>query len=167
MGVLDIINYLKIGEVEHGARNQDLLNDLRDRASHIGRTTGQEPASWYEFKVRNPQGEPKTMANLLAGAAIGLVVGALAALAAPAVLVPLAAMGALIGGALGAFTDTEHIRRDNLMKKYENYLGAFEASASQMRSQGQDREPAGKSTHVADLMAERQLAQGQPLLIGK
>jgi hypothetical protein len=167
LGFLDIVNYLKIGEVEHGARNQDLLNDLRDRATHIGRATGQEPASWYEFKIQNPQGEPKTMMNLLIGAAAGLAIGALAAIFAPTVLVPLAAMGAMIGGAVGAFTDTEHIRRDNLMKKYEHYLDVFEASASRGRAQGVEMGMGGKTTHVADLMAERQLAQNQVMLAGK
>jgi hypothetical protein len=157
MSSFDLINFLKISDVDRGAKNEEHLSDLRDRAHHIGKKTGYEPMSWYEFKQSTPREEPRTVTNMLLGGAIGLAIGMAIGLipGMQALLLPLALSGTLLGGALGAFTDTENTRRDALVNKYEDYLNQFEASEGKEHALAQGIDY--KTTHAAELLAERQM----------
>ncbi len=120
MSGFDIINFLMLNDVDRGAKNQELLGDLRDRASYIAKKTGNEPMSWYEFKQSTPHEEPKTMINMMLGSTLGLAVGIAVGLVFPPALLPLAVGAAFVGGAAGAFSDTENRRRNEQVAKYEN-----------------------------------------------
>ena len=157
MSSFDLINFMMISDVDRGSKNQEHLNDLRDRAGHIAKTTGHEPMSWYEFKQSTPREEPKTVNNMILGSTIGLAIGLAVGLMFPPVLFPLAISAALIGGAAGAFSDTENTRRNKLVGKYEEYLDGFEALAGKERAVSQGINY--KNTHAADLMADRQIAK--------
>jgi hypothetical protein len=157
MSSFDLINFMMISDVDRGSKNMEHLNDQRDRANFIAKKTGYEPVSWYEFKQSMPREEPKTVANMVLGSTIGLAVGLAIGIAFPPILFPLAISAAMIGGAAGAFTDTENTRRNKLVEKYKDYLDGFEALAGkeQAMTQGIDY----KTTHTKELLADRQLAK--------
>lgn len=157
MGSFDLINFMKISDVDRGSKNLEHLGDLRDRADFLARKTGYEPLSWTEFRQSTPREEPKTVINMVLGSTIGLAVGLAIGLAFPPLLFPLALSAALIGGAAGMFSDTENTRRNKLVAKYEDYLDGFEALAE--KQHGLSKGIHYKNTHAKELLAERQLSQ--------
>jgi len=161
MSDFDIINFLMINDVGHSTKNNEHLQDLRDRAAYLAKKTGEEPVSWFEFKQGSIKEEPKTLRNAAIGASIGAILGGVF------LSIPLAISGAIIGGAIGGFTDTENTRRDKLVKEYENYLDGFEATVGRSRavSQGFGGLDNLKTTHAAELVADRQQAPHQAITI--
>jgi hypothetical protein len=127
MGTFDLIHFVSVESVDCGAAGSSRLHALRERALHIARSTGQEPVSWYEFKHASLQADTRTMANMILGCGIGLALGIVLGLAFAPLLFPLALSCALIGGTVGAFSDTENARRNRLMTQYDEYLSGFEA----------------------------------------
>jgi len=155
MSDFDFVNFLMIDDVGRSTKNNEHLQDLRDRAAHLAKVTGQEPVSWYEFKQNIPKEEGHNVRNAIIGAAIGVGIGAL-------FLNPVLAVSlGFTGGALGAFNNTENRRRDTLVRKYEAYLDGFEASVGRGRgmSQGMGGFENTKTSHAAELLAERQKPQ--------
>ena len=160
MSDFDFINFLMINDVGRSTKNNEHLLDLRDRATHLAKVTGQEPVSWYEFKQNMPKAEAHNVRNAFIGAAVGVGIGAL--MLNPVVAVSLG----FTGGAIGAFATTENTRRDDLVRKYETYLDGFEASVGRGRSVSPSFEGAAntKKNHTAEVLAERQQNQQQVIM---
>jgi hypothetical protein len=82
--------------------------------------------SWFEFKHAAARSEIRTLSNMILGSCIGLVAGMALGLAFAPLMFPLVLSCALIGGTIGAFSDTENSRRSRLMAQYSQYLDDFE-----------------------------------------
>jgi hypothetical protein len=149
MGLLDIVNYSKISDLDRGAKNQDKLRDLEERAAIIAGRTGEHPVSWYEFQKRTPHEDPDRTKKILKGALIwalisgGIaVVGSLAVTGAvmSGVVAYMLAGGALIGGLEGASDSSSNAQRSKAIDSYSDYLDAFEnrRTLSNAMSNGQE-----------------------------
>src|SRR5262249_46809563 len=134
-----ILNWLRTGDVDYGAKGEQKLNDMRERAAYIAKHTGKEPVSWYEFNKSAVKEKPHYLRNIVVGALIGgailsgvgFVLGAalVGSEFAGLLALQLGLSGVLMGGAAGGFFDTENKRRQTLVSQYENYLDRFEATA--------------------------------------
>jgi len=158
MGDFDLINFMMIDDVNRSTKNQQLLTDLQGKAAYLQKKTGQEPMSWYEFQQVVPKEEPHTLRNLGAGVLIGGSVGALAGLIAWPLMPALILGGAFLGGVIGAFGDTETVRRDKQVKSYEGYLNQFEMEVGRAPSPDLAAMPPIREGENVDRLRKQQAA---------
>jgi len=141
MSDFDLINFLMIDDVGRSTKNNEKLQDLRDKADFLAKKTGQEPVSWYEFQQNVPKEEPHSVRNLGIGAAIGMGLGALVGGGIGMVAAPAIVSLGFLGAIMGAFSDTQNRRRKDLVEKYETYLNAFEKTGGLGRAYTMEQMP--------------------------
>jgi len=135
---LDLINTIRIQDMQIDGKNRDTQYDLDRRAERLERKTGVRPMDWEDFNQASPPTAPKsTLENVMEKAGtfaliVGVIVGAIAAVTTGALIPAVmgaaagAAWGALGGALVGALDDQKpEIRRDQL-GKYETYLNTFQ-----------------------------------------
>jgi len=129
----DILNYFMITEVDAAAKNEQHLNELRDRAQSASKKTGVEPENFYEFRQHIPTQKPDTVKNIGIGGAAGAGIGAVIGFTSGGTsIIPGLLAGGLLGGMIGGFSSqTESTRRAKAIRKYEQYLSHFEDSTPQ------------------------------------
>lgn len=126
--ILNAFNFLEIQNAKRADRNQDLLQDMQGRAEYLRNATGEAPISWYEFQREVPKPEPAYGRNILMGAGIGGALLGGVALVFSAPVLGLLASGAVVGGLLGGYHETQNDSRAAQLEAYNNYLDHFETS---------------------------------------
>ncbi|NBO18851.1 MAG: hypothetical protein EBV03_06430 [Proteobacteria bacterium] len=155
--MFSFVNAVHLSDMDAGAKTEQKLGDLRERAHDLEKRTGNEPMSWSEFSRSQPQEKPNTLRNMLIGAAtaVGLVALVGVVMSAPALsLVAPGLWAGMAGAVLGGFYDTENLRRGEQVNKYESYLNDFEATGGHGHARAHEH-AAGKTTHAADLSKDR------------
>jgi hypothetical protein len=153
--IFNLINFVAIQDVSSRARDEERLNDLRERAAYLAKKTGQEPFSFYEFYQSAPRTTPDRVRNALIGAGIGLGVGTLAAAALSSSAWGGVVLCGLAGGVGGAVIDPEN-SRSTLVRRYGSYLDDFEKEVHRGKAVAPDPPAVQiRATHAADLVAER------------
>ncbi|GEM_PF-6868200 len=119
IGDYDAVNYIMM-------KNEQKLNDLRERARVIEKNTGIDPKSFYEFCKENPIKEHNLIANMSVGGTIGAVTGAIGARIIDKSTVNGLVIGGFAGGILGALIEDKNTDRQKHIKNYELYLNKLE-----------------------------------------
>lgn len=160
--MLSFINAVRLSDMDAGAKTEQRLGDLRERAHDLEKRTGNGPMSWAEFSKAQPKEDGHPVRNFFIGAAVaaGVVLAVGAILSAPllSLAAPAISLG-LAGGIAGAFFDTENTRRSGMVNKYEHYLNDFEVTGGHAHVRAQEQ-AAGKTTHAAELAKGQGVAQG-------
>lgn len=124
MDILQAATFLEVFNGKDAEVAERKLGDLKDEAQHLEKK-GIHVKSWREFDKELPQKKPNYFRNAAIGAGIGAaVLGAL-----PLAVTGMAGAaayglisGALFGGMLGGYHETENSQRKAKVEAYEKYL---------------------------------------------
>lgn len=122
MDLLHAVNFLEIQNGKYADKAARQLDDFKDKAEYM-REQGIPVKSWYEFKQEAEMQKPSYMKNALIGAALGAaVMTGIGAVIGTTILTYTAAGGALFGGLVGGYHETENSQHSAKVEAYGKYL---------------------------------------------
>lgn len=158
-----IRNSVDIRELRTQQQQQMRVSEFNERGSALQRETGVVAKGFFTLERENPTPREKSKS---AKWVLGVVAGILAASFAPSILViaGVAALG-FVGGSF--MPESETVRMDRALNKYEAYFNQVEVSAhaktrtlSVSHDMGPEADLNLRTDHAQNVLAEREAQQG-------